>query len=371
VIVVPPSPYQVTFPSYQDHQSVRVFPLMEKTAWLGALLAGVAVALDPLLLGPAHDWGWTMALHGVGAVLAVVAALVARLSGRVRPRLIVLLVLVNVMQAVMASSVLFLQHTAGPLPGLLVFYFFCLLPLASLTSPALLVAVDGALLIQTLVLMALAEASGSLGPPPYVTTLQFLIPGQILFSLYVVWTRQQALESYLLARDDHVHLTLDSLSEVLNRATWLRRAESRLGRDHDAGRPSVLIMADIDHFKTINDSWGHPAGDEVIRAVARVLVETTRDDDLVGRFGGEEFAVFLPDTDLATGLQVAERIRGRVEAQNLFCPVTLSLGAAMCGPGVSGLGDLIQEADRQLYAAKRAGRNQVRPPAGPTEASVR
>jgi len=331
---------------------------MEKIAWLGAVLAVLAVVVDPLVWGATGAVNGVMACHGLGAVIAVVAALVTRSRLALGLRVGLVLLLVALMQADMTAGVLFLQQNAELVPGLLVFSFFCVLPLAPLISWRTLILVDAGLLLPTLALLAFGLSNGLVRPLQAATVLQFQLPGQIFLSLYIVWIRQQSVESYLLARDDHVHLTLDGLSQVLNRATWLRRATDRLRRDRDARRTATLIMADIDHFKRINDTWGHPAGDEAIRAVAQVMVASTRDADLVGRLGGEEFGIFLPGTDLATGVAVAERIRAGVEALRLVCPVRISLGVAAADPA-GGLEHLVSEADRRLYTAKAGGRNRV------------
>jgi diguanylate cyclase len=133
-----------------------------------------------------------------------------------------------------------------------------------------------------------------------------------------------------------------------------------------AGGRLSLLLADIDRFKAFNDSHGHQIGDEVLRAVGRVLKDLVKGRDTPARCGGEAFAVILPDTALADALKIAEQIRARLagcEPRNLetgegYGRVTLSLGVAQYRLGEP-LGELIQRADRALYRAKRAGRNRV------------
>ena len=126
------------------------------------------------------------------------------------------------------------------------------------------------------------------------------------------------------------------------------------------------MIIDIDFFKRVNDTWGHVAGDQVIRAVADCCLQQTREQvDTVGRIGGEEFAVVLPETTLRNTLALAERLRERIATQDIplingqTITVTVSIGAAELQPAVSSLNDLMLYADRALYRAKRAGRNQV------------
>ncbi|QAY78007.1 diguanylate cyclase [Sphingosinicella sp. BN140058] len=154
----------------------------------------------------------------------------------------------------------------------------------------------------------------------------------------------------------------DPLTGLLNRGSFdLRlREEVERVRRHDA--PLSLIMFDLDHFKAVNDSWGHPAGDEVLRRASAAAAGALRETDVLARIGGEEFAVILPQTDAQGALGVAERIRGAVAAARVShggasIRVTCSLGVAPC------LDDdreqLVARADEALYSAKRGGRDRT------------
>ena len=125
-------------------------------------------------------------------------------------------------------------------------------------------------------------------------------------------------------------------------------------------------MIDIDHFKKCNDTYGHPAGDRVLQAVARILDENVRKVDYTARYGGEEFAVLLPNTDQATAQEIADRLRKSVERLSVpwreqHVKVTLSLGGYVVleARGAIDAEVIIERADQLLYAAKRAGRNRV------------
>lgn len=126
-----------------------------------------------------------------------------------------------------------------------------------------------------------------------------------------------------------------------------------------------VIMLDVDHFKRINDNYGHAVGDDVLRMIAKILRDAVRPGDSVVRYGGEEFLVLLPEADRSVGMQVAERLRSSVaevsaQQASKTQPVThISLGVALLLPGHSGLGDLINDADKALYRAKSQGRNRV------------
>jgi len=125
-------------------------------------------------------------------------------------------------------------------------------------------------------------------------------------------------------------------------------------------------MLDIDHFKQVNDTYGHPVGDRVLQAVTLACLDALRQNDSLGRLGGEEFVALLPGTDAEGALLVAERLRRQVaEAATVLdeggaeLRVTVSLGIAMLEPGEASAGDLLQRADAALYRAKEAGRNRV------------
>ncbi|MCX2862498.1 GGDEF domain-containing protein [Paucibacter sp. PLA-PC-4] len=157
----------------------------------------------------------------------------------------------------------------------------------------------------------------------------------------------------------------DVLTGIPNRRCFLERMTTELGRCRRSGRVLSLVMADIDRFKSINDSLGHAAGDVVIAAVAQALAAHQRAGDSVGRLGGEEFALLLPDTDLAAATLVAERLRAQVQALLIEwsgqpVPVTMSFGCSDShGEGDDALGALMHRADQALYEAKRGGRNRV------------
>jgi two-component system, cell cycle response regulator len=151
----------------------------------------------------------------------------------------------------------------------------------------------------------------------------------------------------------------DGLTGLANRRAFDDRLATEIALAATGGRPVTLIMIDLDHFKSLNDSYGHQVGDEVLRTVAGVLQANSPAGSVPARYGGEELAVILPGTDLYAGVAVAERIRTAIEAAPTPAPVTASLGLASCpGSGYDQRG-LLAAADAALYEAKHRGRNQV------------
>ncbi len=151
----------------------------------------------------------------------------------------------------------------------------------------------------------------------------------------------------------------DSLTGLKNRRGFLEACDGALQRSRRSGKPLSVVLADLDHFKEVNDVLGHGAGDEVLQKVAREFRSSVREQDTVGRWGGEEFVFLLPDTELAGALRVAENLRRRVADLAIEAGrgrLTVSLGAAQYRPGTD-VEESISRADRALYRAKEGGRN--------------
>lgn len=159
--------------------------------------------------------------------------------------------------------------------------------------------------------------------------------------------------------------TTDPLTGLWNRRRFMELSEGELSRMRRYGRPVSVLMLDIDHFKAINDTHGHAAGDEALCLLADLCRSALRETDHLGRLGGEEFAVLLPETALDEAADVAERLRRRLAASAfpLSCGVTLrmtaSIGVASCAADDTAIDRALGRADHALYRAKNSGRNQV------------
>ncbi|MCA9541284.1 MAG: GGDEF domain-containing protein, partial [Myxococcales bacterium] len=182
-----------------------------------------------------------------------------------------------------------------------------------------------------------------------------LIAGQVAIKLDLAEAHEQIREM----------ATTDGLTGLANHRTFQQAFDNMLSRADRRGDPLAFILIDIDHFKKLNDNYGHPFGDEVLRGVARVLASAVRKVDLAARYGGEEFGVILEGSDREGARQMAERIRAEVEALTFQheskgeVRVTLSLGVAAFPGDGSEKEKLIANADLALYHAKHGGRNQV------------
>jgi diguanylate cyclase (GGDEF)-like protein len=166
--------------------------------------------------------------------------------------------------------------------------------------------------------------------------------------------------------------TVDAGTDVYTKRYFLAALEREMQLARRSQRPLSLVCLDLDFFKSVNDRWGHNAGDVVLREAASAMKQVVRGTDIIGRIGGEEFAVVLPETALAAALELAERLRAALAGQTVRLELaseqggsvvlhqqTASLGVAELAPPMQEPRDLLGAADAQLYAAKRAGRNRV------------
>lgn len=155
----------------------------------------------------------------------------------------------------------------------------------------------------------------------------------------------------------------DQLTGALTRRGFIEKVNQEIARCHRYGRAASLVLIDVDHFKSVNDTWGHPAGDAVLRDLAATLGTAGRSADMLGRLGGEEFAMLLPETGVSEALAAAERFRAAIEARPIVVAptrtiaVTASFGIAMLDSGITVAEEWIARADGPLYDAKRGGRN--------------
>ena len=158
--------------------------------------------------------------------------------------------------------------------------------------------------------------------------------------------------------------TIDGLTQIFNKRYFLDTLEREVARSHRYRRALSLVMFDIDHFKKVNDGYGHLAGDYVLKHLAQTVRAKIRREDCFARYGGEEFAIVLPEIDNGNCLPFAEKIREIVEKtdfkfENARIPLTISMGIATVDPELGDAAAIIKRADERLYEAKASGRNRV------------
>ena len=215
-----------------------------------------------------------------------------------------------------------------------------------------------------------------MSPPPSSPATRDVVPLQLASALQLLQQSGHVLpDRGAVGEAGWLQAVVDALCELSSRdpLTGLanrRQFELALGREIDrvarAGEPALVLIIDIDHFKRVNDTHGHPAGDQVLKAVAAALADCIRPMDTLARVGGEEFAMILPNCPPSFGEAVAERVRLQVEGRTIpvapgqSVSATVSIGGAFAPQWVRSSAPLwIERADQQLYRAKQAGRNRV------------
>lgn len=176
------------------------------------------------------------------------------------------------------------------------------------------------------------------------------------------WVYEDVTESVRMERELKLAATTDVLTGLKNRRQLASDFSRQLSVARRYGRPLSIVLCDIDHFKRINDGFGHQFGDVVLKAISARMLSLQREADVLGRWGGEEFLWILPETDLAAASIFAERMRSAIECANLLdigFQVTISAGIHQCNPE-NEMETAVAAADRWLYAAKAAGRNCIR-----------
>ena len=224
----------------------------------------------------------------------------------------------------------------------------------------------------------LSKASGQLGDGNLPDAALKSMVDQMIVATRAIEARTKVLETQLQNSSHEVtelrerletvrrESLTDQLTGISNRKAFDAELQQGIERAVEAGEPLSLLMCDIDHFKTFNDTWGHQTGDQVLRLVANCLSENVKGRDTAARYGGEEFAVILPQTALGDAVRLAGQIRGKVESKKLvkrstgdiLGVITISIGVTQLRPKEAPA-DLVRRADACLYAAKRAGRNRV------------
>jgi diguanylate cyclase len=238
-------------------------------------------------------------------------------------------------------------------------------------------AIDTAISTATQYSGALESASGGLDPDMAPEALRSMVLNLIGETRRMQDANHQLEGKLESSRDDIASLQrdldevrresmLDPLTKIFNRKSFDEGLMSALAEARESREPLCLLMLDIDHFKSFNDTWGHQTGDQVLRLVAMTLRSNIKGKDIAARYGGEEFAAVLPQTDLEGAIIVADNIRKAIQAKELLKRstneklgrITASFGVALFRYNDTA-GSLIERADRCLYAAKHAGRNRV------------
>lgn len=332
------------------------------------LLLTLIVLVLPLIGFVVHPGARSASVGLVAAGLGVLAAAAAYRLGRTRVYepwmgFATSLLDVTLVSAVLATFLVLAQPLTAASSRLAFLVYFVAIAASALRFDARVCAVTAAAAVveyaAIVVAAGLRGASGTLAWPDEASRLGVLALAGMVSTALVLRTREL---QWLSARD--------KLTGLLNRGIFDDLLLDASLRARRYGRPLSIMMVDVDMFKTFNDTWGHAAGDEALKAVAAAIKQSVRQGEIVSRYGGDEFVVLFPETLPETAVSRGEKIRQRVppilagaRGRQQTVPVTISIGVAgLPADGSDGF-DVLNQADARLYEAKHAGRNAVVGPA--------
>lgn len=223
-------------------------------------------------------------------------------------------------------------------------------------------------LITVLSIVGLILGNGSLERPYSANAMATMVLCMVYLGVYFHFFMDRSISYFTRMREFNAQLKLlasqDPLTGLLNARFYYQACDHHIRLAERRKASYSVLFVDLDHFKSINDTYGHAAGDEILKTVSKALKDKVRDSDLVGRIGGEEFSIFLPDTRLPEALQVAEKVRQAIEGakpsiQGQPLNVTASIGVATNLQNDQSIQSLQQQADAAMYQAKQQGRNRV------------
>ena len=360
---------------------------LDRMRWLTPLVAvlnaiHVAVLLYQLVFNPSDDetiQSWQLALltaHLImGLLMAGSAVLAHRLQhdsrtfkGQVLPRLVVVIG--------MAFSIAVVAIDQWITPNITPFLIVCMIAgFAIYLRPLVAAGLYAAAYVSYFFAMELTQANPAWLLSNRLNGAAACVLGWALSVLLwrkftTITLQQQQLENANTdlqekQRELERLTRLDGLTGLFNRNTFVELTKKELDRAQRQGTATAILLLDLDHFKRVNDTWGHPAGDAVLKHAAMIASTTVRSTDLVGRLGGEEFIVLLPGTSIEAARNLAEKIRMRLEGQaatwnDTRMAITVSIGiAGTTASEKQSFEVLYHDADKALYVAKQRGRNRV------------
>lgn len=348
------------FEDYDEFIGKKVFASAITSSTAGAFVV-LATALIDLYYLALQDPFWTMMGVRLIAAFLLFAIYVCLKTNTFKGSEIVC---INALGSLSATVLMYGYSIVFPnydyLPFVLIYYMFATTVIAPMLSFSGFIIPYLYLVSVALILLIFANA-----PVRMIENfIVFSIPTLTFLWILIITQRKISVDAYNYAYQSYLNATLDGLSNLLNRRAWYAQAQLRWNEAKRHNDPLVFVMIDIDNFKAVNDTCGHAYGDKVIQSISQVLISETRDYDIIGRLGGEEFGIILPQTDRDKGVAIAERIRIAVEGQIIECSqnnvkITISLGLAQSDPDIATIDTLIMKGDELLYKAKNSGKNRI------------
>lgn len=346
----------VDFSSYDQFFGERIFPKFLLFSYLGLFLSIVYLPFDYSVYKDTPNLIGALSARGIVIFFALMVVLASKLDYFSKKRVLAIAIFGSLGYAVMTFS--YIVHNA-PFFFIIINWFFYLVAtmmLGALMTKKIFIYMESFQILIVLVLMIYFKKSQE------DIFLYFIVASSLIIYVYAVISlnRKNGEEFYKNAYYMYVTSSLDGLSGLLNRRSWYEKAQ----KIYELKDNVSFFMLDIDFFKKINDNYGHDTGDVVIKKVSDILLEQTREYDIVGRLGGEEFGVLLVNSQLDDAINIAQRVRTTVEKEiislnNHSINVTVSIGVSIKNENLNDFKEFIKLADLNLYKAKESGRNKI------------
>ena len=346
----------VDFSSYDEFFGERIFPKFILFSYLGLFLSIIYLPFDYSVYKDTPNLIGALIARGIVIFFALMVVLASKIDYFSRNRVLAIAIFGTLGYSAMTYS--YIIHNA-PSFFIIINWFFYLVAtmmLGALMTKKIFVYMESFQILIVLVLMTYFKKSEE------DIFIYFTVSISLVVYVYAVVSinRKNGEEFYKNAYYMYITSSMDGLSGLLNRRSWYEKAQKIFELKDNVS----FFMLDIDFFKKINDTYGHDTGDVVIKKVSDILLEQTRDHDIVGRLGGEEFGVLLVNSEINDAINIAERIRKSVEKEVILynhhsINVTVSIGISVKNENLKDFKEFIKVADLNLYKAKESGRNKV------------
>lgn len=346
----------VDFISYDDFFGERIFPKFILFSYLGLFLSIIYLLFDYSVYKDTPNLIGALSARGVVIFFAVMVVLASKIDYFSKTRVLAIAIFGSLGYAVMTFS-----YIAYNAPSFFIvynwfFYLVATMMLGALMTKKIFIYMESFQILIVLVLMSYFQKREE------DIFLYFTVSLSLIVYVYAVISinRKNGEEFYKNAYYMYITASIDGLSGLLNRRSWYEKSQKIFELKDNVS----FFMLDIDFFKKINDNYGHDTGDAVIKRISEILLEQTRDQDIVGRLGGEEFGVLLINSDVEEVVKVAQRIRMAVEKETILhnnhsINATVSMGISIKNKDIKNFKEFIKAADLNLYKAKESGRNKV------------
>jgi diguanylate cyclase (GGDEF)-like protein len=349
----------INFISYNEYYGRQIFPICFKMSIIGLAVALILTIQEYFFYGFSTVFTRYCLTFALASFFIIIMTF-SSVSRFVPDNKRILLILTSgiISEFIFIAGNIFIDLRFSDIIISVVFFQFCLLVIAPLVNLKILIIPN--IILNFFIFFLLMMINADIAETARL--ILFSIISTIFVSFIMNYIRRYSVRLYNSAHENYLYSNLDMLSQLLNRRSWYKQSEEQFQKAEDSGKMIALIILDLDHFKKINDTYGHSCGDIVIQEVSRVLLENTRETDIIGRLGGEEFGILLKAKTISEAETIAERIRNSIETrcipwENKTLKITASMGLAFSTK--ENLEDLVRKSDASLYEAKNNGRNKV------------